>query len=146
MRPIRKAIVGPRGKFFDSQTAEAPRRETRLDSADACCVDRLNPPCEPRSEWWISPGCERFAHTAALSAWLTNAVVIRASIACPTTSQVNKSLMPARYSQPSAVGTYVMSVTQVSFGRVAAKVCTNTLSATGSVCVESVVVVNRRTC
>ena len=40
---------------------------------------------------------------------------------------------------------YVRSVTQVSFGRVAAKVCTNTLSATGSVCVESVVVVNRRT-
>lgn len=58
-----------------------------------------------------------------------------------------EQILDAReYSQPSAVGTYVMSVTQVSFGRVAAKVCTNTLSATGSVCVESVVVVNRRTC
>ena len=34
-------------------------------------------------------------------------------MACPTTSQVNRSLMPARYNQPSAVGTYVMSVTQV---------------------------------
>lgn len=57
-----------------------------------------------------------------------------------------EQILDAReYSQPSAVGTYVMSVTQVSFGRVAAKVCTNTLSATGSVCVESVVVVNRRT-
>lgn len=58
-----------------------------------------------------------------------------------------EQILDAReYSQPSAVGTYVMSVTQVSFGRVAAKVCTNTLSATGSVCVESVMVVNRRTC
>jgi len=57
-----------------------------------------------------------------------------------------EQILDAReYSQPSAVGTYVMSVTQVSFGRVAAKVCANTLSATGSVCVESVVVVNRRT-
>ncbi len=40
---------------------------------------------------------------------------------------------------------YVRSVTQVSFGRVATNVWATTCSETGRACVESVVVVNRRT-
>ena len=58
-----------------------------------------------------------------------------------------EQILDAReYSQPSAVGTYVMSVTQVSFGRVATNVWAKIFSETGRACVESVVVVNRRTC
>ena len=75
---------------------------------------------------------ERLVVRAFLSARDTKSVLIRASIAWPTTSQVNKSLMSVRYSHSCAVGTYVMSVNQPSLGRLATNVQANTFSATGS--------------
>lgn len=77
----------------------------------------------------MSPGAERLVSMALMRAPRTKSVVIRASIASPTTSQVWRSLTLARYNQPSAVGTYVISVTQASFGRLAAKVWANTFAA-----------------
>ena len=56
-----------------------------------------------------------------------------------------EQILDADEIQPAFCGRHVMSVTQVAFGRVATNVWATTFSATGRACVESVVIVNRRT-
>src|SRR3972149_9469200 len=55
---------------------------------------------------------------------------------------LKRSLWPARYSQPSSVGTYVISLTHTLFGSATANRSPRIFSATGRVCRESVVALN----
>jgi hypothetical protein len=57
----------------------------------------------------------------------------------PTISRVARSLMAARYSQPSPVGMYEMSASQTASGRSAAKSWSSRLGAIGKSCRLSVV-------
>jgi hypothetical protein len=52
--------------------------------------------------------------------------------------------MTAKYNQPSAVGTYVMSAAYFRSGAVAVKSRPNRFAATGRACLESVVCLARR--
>jgi hypothetical protein len=60
----------------------------------------------------------------------------------PTTRREYRSSTAARYSHPSRVGRNVMSATDDSFGFVAANCRSSTFSATGRLCLESVVCLN----
>ena len=62
----------------------------------------------------------------------------------PTTAREHRSRITARYSQPSAVHRYVISVTHAVSGAATANCRANTLGATGSAWLESVVTRNRR--
>jgi len=55
-------------------------------------------------------------------------------------------MMTARYSQPSAVATYVMSLVQTRFGAAAVKLGSNRLGATGRLWFEFVVTMFLRLC
>jgi hypothetical protein len=74
----------------------------------------------------------------------TSRPVIVAPIDQPTIMQLNRSSTTAGYSQPSAVGMYVMSADQARFGPGGAKSRSRTLAATGRPCRESVVRTNER--
>ena len=60
-------------------------------------------------------------HTAINTAWTTNWRSCRGLIDQPTTSPEYKSSTTQRYSQCSAVRTYVISVTHLVLGAVAVK-------------------------
>ncbi len=65
-------------------------------------------------------------------------------IAKPTPRRENRPRIAARYSQPSAVQTYVMSVTQATSGASTPNFRSKMFSATGSACFECVVALKRR--
>ena len=69
----------------------------------------------PRSECNTTP-CAARAVTAIPSADCTRATVWRALMAQPTTFRLNTSSTVAKYTNPSSVGTYVMSATHKRFG------------------------------
>ena len=63
----------------------------------------------------------------------------------PTISFLHKSFIPARYSQSSRVGIYVISLTQTRLQQVfCIKFCERRFGATGKICLESVVRTNLR--
>ena len=66
------------------------------------------------------------------------------SIAHPTIPRLNWSWTSARYSHPSAVGTYVISAGQAVSGPAGSNPLARTFPATGSPCRESVVRIDRR--
>ena len=74
----------------------------------------------PRSECNTTP-CAARAVTAISSADCTRSTVCRALMAQPTTFRLNTSSTVARYTNPSSVGTYVMSATHKRFGSEASK-------------------------
>ncbi len=86
-----------------------------------CCDDRLNPPWTPRSEWWMRPGGGVRCPIAIIRAFSHNELFKWSAMLQPTISRVAMSLTAARYSQPSSVATYVMSASQIVFGRSASK-------------------------
>ena len=70
---------------------------------------------QPRSECNTTARGARVS-TAIASAELTSAAVWRALMAQPTTLRLNTSSTVAKYTNPSAVGTYVMSATHSRLG------------------------------
>jgi hypothetical protein len=62
----------------------------------------------------------------------------------PTTEREYRSMMTARYSQPSELIRYVMSPAHFWFGAVATKFCSNKLGDTGKLWSLSVVTTNLR--
>src|SRR2546428_11228827 len=86
------------------------------------------------------------ALTAILRASSSKWVFIADFIDQPTILRENRSMITARYNQPSLVLIYVMSDTHFSFGRVAVKSLASKFSATGRECSESVVTRNFLLC
>jgi len=72
--------------------------------------------CTPLSEWHKTPLGGLALPMACFKALITSCCVIVLSIAQPTILPLYRSITAARYSQPSSVCTYVISVTQALKG------------------------------
>src|SRR5579885_361329 len=92
----------------------------------------------------MNPGLGRRRATAICNAFSARTASQVVDIDHPTTAREDKSRMTARYSQPPAVGMYVMSVTHLVFGAVAVNSRCKTLGATGWVASRLVVSTRRR--
>ena len=77
-----------------------------------------------------------------VSASHTRCCVIRWFLAHPTMAREYRSITTAKYSTPSSVQTYVMSVVHFRLGVVAQKSCLSRSGATEFECFESVVTLN----
>ena len=84
----------------------------------------------------------RRRHSAVCSASQTSWAVMRSDMAQPTTRREYRSITVAKYSQPSSVHRYVMSLTYFWFGALAVKSCCSRFGATGKLCFEFVVALN----
>jgi hypothetical protein len=76
-------------------TAASSSRPSQLLSIERC-DDRLNPPCEPWSEWWTSPASGLRRWTAISSASTTSSARMCSAIDQPTTRRLKQSTTTAR--------------------------------------------------
>ena len=90
------------------------------------------------------PGDGRRRNQAMCSASMTSSRLMCGCIDQPTTWRLNKSMITARYSQPSSVATYVMSLVHTTSGTCGLNCRSRRFGATGSLWLLSVVALNLR--